>query len=122
MLKTIDIAIIALMAAAAVMTFRIKYQADQQLAEVRRLEAQIQLEVDTIDLLKADWSLLVQPGRLQNLVGLHQEELGLETTQPHQMVRPQELPALVIDLPDPDRERLAETPDQDTVTGSVNGQ
>lgn len=119
MLKTIDIAIIALMAAVAVMTYSIKYQADEQLAEIHRLEAQIQLEEDTIDLLRADWSLLIQPGRLQELVNLHNDELGLQITEPHQMVRPQELPATAIDLPEPDRERMAETLDQETLTGSV---
>ncbi len=119
MLKTVDLVIIGLMAAAAVMTFHIKYQADEQLAEVRRLEAQIQLEEDTIDLLNADWSLLVQPGRLQDLVERHSEELGLQTTETHQMIQPQELPALVIDLPEADRERMAETLDEETLTGSV---
>ena len=122
MLKKLDIAIIALMAAAAVLTFRVKYQADQQLAEVRSLEAQIRLEEDTIDLLNADWSLVVQPGRLQKLVETHQEELGLDVTKPEQIVRPQELPAFVIDLPEPepDEERMADSLDSTNVTGSVD--
>ena len=107
------------MAAAAVMTFHIKYQTDKQLEEIRQLEAQIRLEEDTIDLLNADWSLLIQPARLQELVNLHADELGLEITESHQIVRPQELPARVIDLPDPDRERMAEAVDNKTLTGSV---
>jgi len=120
MLKTIDIGIIAAMAAAAVMTFHIKFQAEEQLAEIRRLEAAIQLEEDTIDLLEADWSLLIQPGRLQQLVDLNNEELGLQVTEAHQMVRPQELPAKVIALPEPDLERIAAVPDHGLVTGSVD--
>ncbi|MEX3010105.1 hypothetical protein [Hoeflea sp. TYP-13] len=119
MLKTIDFVIIALMAAAAVMTFHIKFQAEEQLAEIKKLEADIRLEEDTIDLLNADWSLLVQPGRLQNLVETHNEDLGLEITEPHQMVRPEELPARVRDLPEPVREMMADLPDNETVTGSV---
>lgn len=119
MLKSIDFVIIGLMAAAAVITFHIKYRAEARLSEIRQLEAQIQLEEETIDLLNADWSLLIQPGRLQHLVEQHQEQLGLEITQPHQMVRPEELPARVRDLPEPVREMMADAPDKETVTGSV---
>lgn len=119
MLRTIDFIIIALMAAAAVMTFHVKYQAEEQVAEIKRLEAAIRLEQDTIDLLRADWSLLIQPSRLQGLVEAHQDELGLEITEPHQIVRPEELPARVRDLPEPIEEMMADAPDSDTVTGSV---
>ncbi|MCP4316021.1 MAG: hypothetical protein GY789_08385 [Hyphomicrobiales bacterium] len=119
MLKTIDFVIIGLMAAAAVMTFHIKYRAEAQLSKIKRLEAEIRLEEDTIDLLNADWSLLVQPGRLQDLVEKHNEDLGLEIMEPHQMVRPEELPARVLDLPEPVPERMADLPDKETVTGSV---
>ena len=119
MLKTIDFVIIGLMAAAAVLTFHVKYRAEARLSEIKRLEAEIQLEKDTIDLLNADWSLLVQPGRLQELVRQHNEDLGLEVMEPHQMVLPEELPARVRDLPDPVPERMADSPDKRSVTGSV---
>ncbi|MEM9242018.1 MAG: hypothetical protein AAGB07_18760 [Pseudomonadota bacterium] len=119
MLKTIDFIIIGLMAAAAVLTFHVKYRAEARLGEIKKLEAQIQLEKDTIDLLNADWSLLVQPGRLQELVRQHNEDLGLEIMEPHQMVLPEELPARVRDLPDAVPEMMADTPDTSTVTGSV---
>ena len=119
MLKTIDFVIIGLMAAATILTFHVKYRAEARLSEIKRLEAEIQLEKETIDLLNADWSLLVQPGRLQELVEKHNEELGLEVMEPHQMVRPEELPARVRDLPEPAPERMADSPDKGTVTGSV---
>ena len=119
MLKTVDFVIIGLMAAAAVLTFHIKYRAEARLSEIRHLEAEIRLEEDTIDLLNADWSLLIQPGRLQELVERHREDLGLEIMEPHQMVRPEELPARVRDLPEPVREMMADVPDNETVTGSV---
>ncbi len=40
------------MTAAAVVTYSIKHRADAKLDEVRRLESEIKLEKDTIDLLK----------------------------------------------------------------------
>ncbi len=119
MLKTIDLVIIGLMAAVAAMTFHIKHQTDMQLAKIQRLEAQIRLEENTIDLLEADWSLLVQPSRLQDLVERHNEELELHVTEPHQMVRPEELPARVIDLPEPEGEQLVGAVDESARTGSV---
>lgn len=118
-MKTIDFVIIGLMAAAAVLTFHVKYRAEARLSEIKRLEAKIQLEKDTIDLLNADWSLLVQPGRLQELVRRHNEDLGLGVMEPHQMVLPEELPARVQDLPEPVSERMADTLDKKSVTGSV---
>ena len=42
---------------------------------MRKIEAQIRFEEDTIDLLKADWSLLTQPSRLQKLAEIYQAEL-----------------------------------------------
>lgn len=119
MFKTVDLIIIGLMAAVAAMTFHIKHQTDMQLEQIERLEAAIRLEENTIDLLEADWSLLVQPSRLQNLVELHNGELGLQVAEPHQIVRPEELPARVLDLPDPETERVAHAVDRETQTGSV---
>ena len=61
MFRTTDIVLIAVMVAAAGFTYKIKQQAEDQLAAVHKLEAQIRFEEDTIALLKADWSLLTQP-------------------------------------------------------------
>lgn len=119
MLRTVDFVIIGFMAAAAVLTFQIKSQAEKQLSQIKRLEAEIRLEEDTIDLLKADWSLLVQPARLQKLVAIHNEELGLEITEAHQIVRPEELPARIVDLPERIPEMMADLPDRFSITGSV---
>ena len=65
--RTSDIVLIAVMVSAAAFTYKIKHEAEDQLAAVRKIEAQIRFEEDTIDLLKADWSLLTQPSRLQKL-------------------------------------------------------
>lgn len=54
MLRTFDIILIGLMIAAASVTYKIKHDAEKQMAQVNKLERMITDEKDTIDLLKAD--------------------------------------------------------------------
>ena len=72
MFRTSDIVLIAVMVSAAAFTYKTKHEAEDQLAAVHKIEAQIRYEEDTIDLLKADWSLLTQPSRLQKLAEIYQ--------------------------------------------------
>ncbi|MFC3075607.1 cell division protein FtsL [Shinella pollutisoli] len=102
MFRTLDVVMIAVMTAAATVTYSIKHQAENKLEEVRKLDAEIKLEEDTIDLLKADWALLTQPGRLARLVTAFEADLKLVPTESTQLVRPEELPMLTADLPPPD--------------------
>ena len=92
MLKTFDLILVGAMLTAATVTYKIKHDTDNKAEEVRRLEAEIKLERDTIDLLKADRALLTQPNRLERLVQAYHEELKLEPTAPTQLARPVELP------------------------------
>ena len=71
MLRTFDIILIAAMLVAATVTYKIKYDAEKQIAVINKLKREIRHEEDTIRLLRADWSLLTQPGRLQNLVEVY---------------------------------------------------
>jgi hypothetical protein len=102
MIKTFDLLLIGAMAAAATVTYQIKHHTDNKLEEVRRLEAEIKLEKDTIDLLKADWALLTQPNRLERLLKVYGTELQLEPTLPEQLARPVELPMPRDQLPKPE--------------------
>lgn len=102
MLRAFDLLLIGSMVVAATITYQIKHRADEKLQEVRRLQAEIKLEKDTIDLLKADWALLSQPSRLRKLVEAFNDELKLEPTQPTQLARPSELPMFRSQLPQPE--------------------
>jgi hypothetical protein len=103
MLKTFDIILICIMTAAAALTYTIKHRAEMKLEEVHRLESEIKLERDTIELLKADWALVIQPNRLERLVNNYNDDLKLAPTLSTAMVQPNELPML--------RSQLPETPD-----------
>lgn len=99
MFRTLDIILVVVMTAVAAITYTIKHQAELKLEEVRKIEAEIKLERDTIDLLRADWALLTRPSRLQALIGTYKAELQLEPTASTQLAQPSELPMLKADLP-----------------------
>ena len=99
MLRTLDIILIVIMTAVAAVTYTIKHQAELKLEEVRKLEAEIKLERDTIDLLRADWALVTQPARLQKLIAAYQGELQRVPTESTQLTQASELPMLKADLP-----------------------
>lgn len=100
MFRTSDIVLIAVMVSAAALTYKTKRDAEEQLAAVQKIHAQIRYEEDTIDLLKADWSLLTQPSRLQKLADLYKSQLELQPVSARQIVGIGDLPAKALDIED----------------------
>lgn len=117
MLRTLDLVLVGAMIAAATATYQIKHAAEEKLAEVHALQAEIKLQKETIDLLEADWSLLNQPSRLQRLATTYEAELGLKTIEPEQMATFDELPGRASDFAPQVAEGEA---DATLTTGSVN--
>ncbi|RWA99659.1 MAG: hypothetical protein EOS07_11770 [Mesorhizobium sp.] len=106
MFRTSDIVLIAVMVSAAALTFKTKREAEEQLAAVHKIQAQIRYEEDTIDLLKADWSLLTQPSRLQKLAEIYKSQLELEPVSARQIIGLDDLPAKPLTIEDLSSERL----------------
>jgi len=96
--RTADIVLIAAMVSAAAFTYTTKHKVEAQLAEVRRIEAKIRFEEDSLTILKADWSLLTQPARLQKLAEIYQGELQLAPLEARQIVNADELPARPVEI------------------------
>jgi hypothetical protein len=122
MFRTSDIVLIAVMVSAAAFTYKTKHEAEEQLSAMRKLEAQIRFEEDSIDLLKADWSLLTQPSRLQKLAEIYETELKLQPVEAHQIVGLDELPSRPVEIQDFSTQRLggmAESETDQTTTGAV---
>ncbi len=122
MFRTSDIVLIAVMVSAAAFTYKTKHEAENRRDEVRRIETQIRLEQDTITLLKADWSLLTQPSRLQKLADIYRTELALQPVEAHQIVGLEQLPIRPVEIQDFSAERLggmADNGQDPTVTGGV---
>ncbi|MDI6027994.1 hypothetical protein QBK99_17530 [Corticibacterium sp. UT-5YL-CI-8] len=122
MFRTTDIVLIAVMVSAAAFTYKTKHEAENRLDTIRKIQAQIRYEEDTIDLLNADWSLLTQPARLQKLTETFQEDLKLQVTQPQQIVGFGDIPEKPVELPEGSDEKVVsnghQTKDK-VVTGSI---
>lgn len=122
MFRTTDIVLIAVMVAGAAFTYNTKHQVEGQLAEVRKIEAAIRFEQDSLTILKADWSLLTQPSRLQKLTEIYQEELQLAPLDARQIVGVDELPAKPVEMeivPTPRIEGMAQDRTDKVTTGGV---
>jgi hypothetical protein len=100
MFRTTDMVLIAVMVCAAGFTYMTKHDAEAELSKLRKLEAAIRFEEETIDVLKADWSLLTQPSRLQKLAEAYRDELHLVPVEAHQIGRLDELPARPLRIED----------------------
>lgn len=122
MFRTSDMVLIAVMVSAAAFTYNTKHKAEDRLTEVRKIESEIKYEQDSIDLLKADWSLLTQPSRLQKLTQIYQAELQLQAVDASQIGTLEDLPAKPVGIEDFSTERLggmADSGQDNTVTGAV---
>ena len=120
MFRTTDIVLIAVMIGAAAVTYRIKQNAESELEHINKIKTQIRLEHDAINLLKADWSLLSQPRRLQKLVDLYQAQLNLQPTSAEQIVTLDQLPMRPVEMPNPPAAgQVAENDRNRIITGSL---
>lgn len=131
MLRTLDIVMIGALIAGAGWTFKVKHDAEQAVARVETLETRIRLEREAIEILKADWSLLTSPERLEALIERYKDELMLEHAQPRQIVTfdkiPEKQPEILPPLDGPidgggeagGASRADAQTDPDAVTGSV---
>jgi hypothetical protein len=118
--RTSDTVLIAVMVAAAAFTYKTKHDAENKYREMRKIEAAIRYEEDSIDVLKADWSLLTQPRRLQRLAEAYQQQLQLQPSDPHQFTELSQVPAKELEVEDVLKEQMADSGGKDkTVTGSI---
>jgi hypothetical protein len=122
MMRLINIAVIAALVLAAADVYRIKFDSTRQAQRVAKLHGEIRREQDAIAALRAQWSKLDSPARIQDLVRRH---LALRPVEPQQYDRldnlPERRPDLVpTDEKDPIGLMLAH-PEilHDGVTGSV---
>lgn len=120
MFRTTDIVLIAVMVSAAGFTYTTKHDAEAELAKVRKLEMAIRFEEETIDILKADWSLLTQPSRLQKLADQYYPELHLVEMQSHQIAEINQLPTRSMQVEDLLGGWVADAGVDEVTTGSIN--
>jgi hypothetical protein len=99
--------LLAAMLIGAVVTYEMKRRAEAAANEVARLEAEISGERDRLAALRAEWSLLTQPGRLQAIIEQHDGYFRLEPFRPEQVATLDEIPMRPIGSTDDVKELIA---------------
>jgi hypothetical protein len=92
MMRSLQIVSVAAALAAAVLVFHVKYRAEAVAEDAAQLQRQLDQENETLSLLDAEWSLLIQPARVQELVARHADILKLQPLDPAQITKIENLP------------------------------
>ena len=121
MFRTLDIIMIGALIAGAAWTFKVKYDAEIAKQGLVKLEKRLQIEREAIDILKADWSLLTSPDRLENLATRYHDDLQIDPASPEQVGAFDEIPRRDA-MPGgeaPQQKSAGATPDTTTITGAI---
>jgi cell division protein FtsL len=98
MIRLLNICVIAALFVAAAYVYKIKYESTQRAEQVAKLRAEIRREHDAIAALRAEWSRLDSPARIQELAKRH---LALRPIEQRQLDRLDQLPERPSDLAPP---------------------
>ncbi len=89
MIRLLNICVIAALFVAAAYVYTIKFESTRRAEQVAKLRAEIRREHDAIAALRAEWSRLDSPARIQELAKRH---LGLKPIDQRQFDRLDQLP------------------------------
>lgn len=96
--RILNLALVVAMIAAAVITYNLKHDTEKGATRVARLHSAIAKEREQIAFLKAEWSVLGQPGRLQQLIARFQDHFRLEPFSVNQVATLDEIPLRPVQL------------------------
>ncbi len=94
--RYVGVMLLAMLIGAAAFVYDVKFESQHLSRKLDGLQRQIERERDMISTLKAEWSYLNQPARLQELVSRHLK--NMKTLEVSQMSLPHELPERPLDL------------------------
>jgi cell division protein FtsL len=89
MIRLINICVIAALFVAAAYVYKIKFESTKRAEQVAKLRTEIRREHDAIAALRAEWSRLDNPARIQELAKRH---LALKPIEQRQFDRLDQLP------------------------------
>ena len=89
MMRLLNILVIAALVAAAAYVYKIKFESTREAERVAKLRMEIRQEQDAIAALRAEWSRLDTPARIQDLANRH---LSLRPVDPRQFDNLRNLP------------------------------
>ena len=110
--------LLAAMIVGAGVTYDMKHKAEVAADQVARLQAEIAKEKDALALLRAEWSLLTQPSRLQDVVEKYATHFQLQPFSPKQIATIDEIPLKPLHI-DPVGDELARMTADPTTTGGI---
>ncbi|BCP54438.1 hypothetical protein K32_30550 [Kaistia sp. 32K] len=99
MLRALNVIWVALMVAGAVLTYAMKDRAGRAADHVMELRRDIAREKEAMTVLRAEWSVLDQPARLQGLVERYGDYLHLKALDVRQLASLDEVPDKPIQVP-----------------------
>jgi cell division protein FtsL len=114
MIRLLNICVIVALVVAAAYVYRIKFESTRKAEQVARLRLDIRREHDAMAELRAQWSRLDNPIRVQELAQRHLALRLIESRQFDQLDHLPERPAVALDSADPIGSLLADPP-----TGSI---
>ena len=113
--RIFNLVLVVAMLAGAIVTYDMKHKAEVAADHVAALQADIAKEKDSISLLRAEWSVLTQPARLQSVVDKYADHFKLQPFSPTQIatideipMRPADAPAIPVKASDPLGQALTE--------------
>lgn len=92
MMRWLQVLSVLAAAGAAVLVFQIKYRAEGIADNVAELQRKVDEANEAVSTLKAEWSYLIQPARVQELVNRHADTLKLVPLDPTQIISLDQLP------------------------------
>ena len=107
--RIFNFVLLALMIVGAAVTYDMKHNAEMAADKVARLQADIAKEKDKLALLRAEWSLLTQPSRLQSVVDKYADHFQLQPFSPKQIATIDEIPLKQVPAPVPTGEHTPVT-------------
>lgn len=103
MSRLINILLFLVLLVGAFWLYQVKHEAKETERQIADLQRQIQEEKEALLLLKAEWSYLNRPDRVQELTERFAKQLGLSEVAPHQLGEANDLPERNEDGPGGDR-------------------
>jgi hypothetical protein len=85
MTRWLQVVSVLAVTASAAFVFQVKYRSEAVAERVADLQRAVDEEQEAISLLKAEWSYLIQPSRVQDLIERHQARFELVPLSPEQI-------------------------------------
>jgi len=123
MLRLLHMVVLAALFLAAADVYKIKYESTLQAEKVAKLRGEIRREQDTIANLRAEWSKLDRPDRIQELAQRHLtlKAADIGNYDPLDRLPERPIPIVPPGLADPLGALIETFADPEAVTGSVSG-